>query len=160
MGGQRHTVSDLAAIHRRALAGESVAEIARSLGEKPDTVHKRLRRAGFPPIGWRGPDLRVVTPDLLLRVRRRVVRGERVRTIARELGINPNTLASAYRRAGHPNPHPGGHRRFGPLLSEFERACRNWRIDPRGRRAVDWILEDLARRVTWERIRRLAEGVA
>lgn len=140
------TVAELFVVNQRVNAGESLASIAREHGIKPDTLHKQYRRV-FGAVGYRGPNGgRKVTPCLLKAVRRRVARGERLRTIAKELEINPNTLASAYRRAGYSNPNPGGNKKHWCRIREAELAMRDWRNNARGCKALDWLISDILKR--------------
>ena len=109
---------------RRVAGGERVIDVAEKLGIHPSTIYLALKRRGL-PVGAGAPH-RVLNPQTNRHIPNnperpttteavaRVARGERVITVAKELGIHPSTIYLALKRRGLPVGAGAPHRVLNP----------------------------------------------
>ena len=139
------TIADLNKVKQRVENGESLTSVARELGIKPNTLYAQYRRTfGNPgPCGRHGKP--VITKEMLIYAANRIKKDRKVslNSIARELGVNQNTLRAAYRRAGYKNRHGPGNTKHWLRVKQAEEAMKDWRNNEQGMYALDSLIDDL-----------------
>ncbi len=93
--GRRLPPDDIERLTADYLRGCGVVELARTYGIHRDTVHRHLTRAGITTTS--GP---ILDDEVVSRIAGRCSAGESCAVIARDVRVDPSTIANTFRRAG------------------------------------------------------------